>query len=58
MLTDEQVQLVLDSFGFQHLLSAQDVEPIYALKFLIDHGVLSASEILEEFFYYDKEYDE
>jgi hypothetical protein len=57
-MTDEQIQLVLDSFGFQPLLFAQGVEPTHALKFLIDHGVLSASEILEEFFYYDKEYDE
>lgn len=48
-MTDEQLDLLVTSYGLCYLLECCDVEPVYVLKLLIEQGEIEDG-VLEEIF--------
>lgn len=49
MLNDEQMSLLIMSYGLEKILEDQDIEQEYVLKLLVEDGLVDLEEYTKEF---------
>ena len=52
-MTEEQLSMVVDSYGIELLLQVNDIEQEYVVKLLIDEGLIDIMDV-EELFYVEE----
>lgn len=49
-MTDDQIKMLVDSYGLKRILEAMDLEEEYILELLIDLGYIEVEDLEEEYF--------
>lgn len=48
-MTNEQLEMVIDSYGLTYILETMGVEPWHVLRLLIEEGEVDEEELLDNF---------
>lgn len=48
-MTQEQLEMILDSYGLDHMLNLNDIEPSHVVRLLIDEELLTWSDLYEQY---------
>lgn len=47
---EEQLEMIIDSYGLTYILEALDLEPVYVLEHLIEQDIVDEHELYTYFF--------
>ena len=49
-MTSEQMTMVVESYGLEHILTLFDIEPSYVIELLIEEGLIDEQELFDAYF--------
>ena len=45
---DEQLEMIVESYGIDLLLELNDINPVYVLKWLVEEGLIDLDDYIEQ----------